>query len=261
MMNMFRKRKEHLLEDCLSAAEADRLPNSQLASQLPADLQDELDAALWLKAQSGALDPRPGWLPASRRRLLARLPHTKSSPWQVLWMRFNCALRSRAMVASLMVLLVLFTTQSVASLVVSAPTWLPGDSLYPLRTAVEVWRLALTRDPGEKALLHIEYANRRMMEAQALVMEGRYDDLSGPVANFNYHTTQAIGAINQLAAQDSAQAHRLAIRLGYTLNKQNGLLSLLAEISPAAAREKLLDVLDISAFGLSAIQQLLEGRG
>jgi hypothetical protein len=63
---------------------------------------------------------------------------------------------------------------------------LPGDTLYPIKTAVENVQLLLTFDEASAARLQIEFAQRRIGEMKALAEIRQFDDIQ--IAADNYQS-------------------------------------------------------------------------
>ncbi len=83
---------------------------------------------------------------------------------------------------------------------------LPGDALYPVKTVVEQAEIALTTDPQAQAELHLEFAQERAAEMQALAAEGRLDLIPQTAANMQEHLQQAEQLATQMAQQGQQEA-------------------------------------------------------
>lgn len=224
-------------------------------------LRPLLEAARWLQQRKPTLNPPPGFVAASRRRLVTRLQSQGRQS------RFGLASRrwlyrptppSRLALQSALLMIMLFLALvSGRNIACALPTWLPGDWGYPLKTASEEATLALSLSPVGDARLHIDYAQRRLLEAQALVLENRHARLTGTVASFTQHAQNAVEKVNQLAPHNRAKAQELALRLQRVLQGQSDLVAILVGISPQPARADLEQVLLVSSESLSAMKDLL----
>jgi hypothetical protein len=86
---------------------------------------------------------------------------------------------------------------------------LPGDALYPVKVNLEQARLALTINRVRKAELHLEFAQRRMEEINALAALGRYERV-GPLAKqFNHQLSLALGSSPDLENLEPEESLRL----------------------------------------------------
>ena len=83
---------------------------------------------------------------------------------------------------------------------------LPGDLLYPVKTAVEQAEIALTTDAQTQAELHLELAQERAAEIQALAAEGRLDLIPEIAADMQQHLQQAEQLAQQLAQEGQEEA-------------------------------------------------------
>jgi len=100
----------------------------------------------------------------------------------------------------------------------AATAALPGDALYPVKLNLEQARFSLTRNRVRQAELHIEFAQRRMEEINALVSLGRYDKV-GPIAKqFNHQLSLALGAAQVLENLQPGEASRLNDQVALTLD-------------------------------------------
>ncbi len=112
--------------------------------------------------------------------------------------------------------------------VYAAQDALPGDALYPVKEMVENAQL-LVADPVEDVQLHVQFAERRLAEAQALMAQGRTDLALEAMAQAEAHWQAALELAEQVRAQRpdawpevAAQAERLAqqLQMLHTLKEQ-----------------------------------------
>jgi len=83
---------------------------------------------------------------------------------------------------------------------------LPGDTLYPVKTAVEQAEIAITTDAQTQAELHLELAQERAAEIQALAAEGRLDLIPETAEDMQLHLQQAEQLAQQLAQEGNQEA-------------------------------------------------------
>ena len=215
-------------------------------------------------AHRQGLAPRPGFVSASRRRLLARIEaqgavaRAPSFRWAFSSLRFPPPgaryVPRLALVYFLLVTLFLNAGRvSTASL-----NWLPGDIGYPVKIAMESIAVFVTPTAAGDARLHIQFAHRRLMEAQALVLEGRYEQIPATVTNFGRHVDRAVRSVDRLARQDRGRAQSLALDLQRVLSNQTALVVVLSGFTPEDARADFQRVLSIAESGVSAVQKVLD---
>jgi hypothetical protein len=91
----------------------------------------------------------------------------------------------------------------------AANTALPGDALYPIKLDLEQARVSLTRNRARQAELHLEFAQRRMDEINALSDLGRYERVGPLTKQFNHQLELALGAVQVLKNLQPDEAARL----------------------------------------------------
>ncbi len=112
---------------------------------------------------------------------------------------------------------------------------LPGDQLYPLKTTVETLQLNTALSENQKALLHMDFAGRRIAEISALGKGNRLDEAQPSIASYREQITTSLGYLgtdNRLSAdQKQALAGTMAAGLA---QQKNQMTSLLAQVPPDA---------------------------
>jgi len=197
-MNMKRKQKtEHILQQCLemilSGEETIDLALSRYPN-LAEDLHPELEAAVWLHTNRGAVNPRPGFIPATRQWLVAQVGQESLSKFPIIW--HSPVFRFATVV--FLVLSFLFTSSGAALASVDA---LPGDDLYPVKTLLEDAHLAFTLDTSRDAELRIQFAQRYLVECAILVSAERFDDALIALQNYDRHIVGISRIVRSLDGQ------------------------------------------------------------
>lgn len=247
---------EDRLQDSLERLEQD-FPSGPELEGSPSDpepLEPLLSAAGWLRMHAAAFDPDPISFPATEQRLVSSLPiHPRTSA------RIHPEYSARQRVAQLLLALALFAAGFLAasSLINASQTWIPGDQLYGLKTAQEKLVLDLTSGSARRASLHIQYAERRLLEAQALALEGRYDQLPEAVEDFSGHVDSAVMNVRLAASRDPALGAQLASQLERSLTDQSALVGLLAGAAPESSSRQLHLLLTVSQEGLASLEEFL----
>jgi hypothetical protein len=220
-------------------------------------LHGSLRAARWLHKRAGHFTPRPGFAAASRQRLLARIRLSTVAPRRFAWLP-DFAPGWKKLATQIVLAILLFSTGFLTadSLSAASQTWLPGDPPYPLKVTQERFSLALAVTPARRTSLHIEFARRRMFEAQALVFEGRYEQIPAAVDAFAGHIESALADLSDSVKVDVDQSQALTVRLEQTLSGQVGLVELLADITPSPHRQQLLRLLQVAESGLAELHAL-----
>lgn len=153
--------------------------------------------------------------------------------------------------AALALLLVLAVTTTGTTL--AAESSLPGQVLYPVKRAAEAVRLALTWGPQSRAVLRIEFAERRLVEVAAVCGEDEcpaelLDDLGR-------QTRAAQEAVEGLPVEKHAV---LLDRMVALTTHQEQVLTRILATAPDAARPGLERALENSRRGHERAQQAQE---
>lgn len=259
--------KDLILQSCLELLKQDPENIESILARYPEyaeDLRPDLEAALWLSQSKVVFDARPGFVDASRHRVIERIKRQNQAAnettgwWRNLsWNEFLLSLRgvsARLAIAALLIFLVFFSSVGLAF---ASQNAIPGDRLYGVKRSLENVHLAVTRDPARRAGLQIDYAQRRLTEIQSLVMKGRYDEIPAVVENYEYLVNQALANMQQVAKSNPPQAARLAAALKKQLSNQEALLGMLASTVPETVRPEIQRMLEVSSIGASAAEAVL----
>ena len=249
-----RKRFDKALQESLSMVLEDEQDVESVLASYPEfadELRPRLETALWLKSQKTDLEPRPGYLAASKNLLMAQL--RQSSPtlsvrtariFHRIWSggrRYQWLWNSTALLILLLSLaLVGFQLSDLAG------TSIPGDGLYPVKLILENVRLTLTMDPVEKTHLEVEYSRRRSDEISALIFEGRFELLDPTVKAFQDDVSKARRSLAEIQPSHRIQAARLTASLSEMVESQNVILGLLVQAVPDQARVEIQQAMKVS---------------
>jgi hypothetical protein len=173
----------NILDQCLEAVENGELSVQQCIERYP-QFARELSSLLQISKklnQAPAISPRPAFRQHAHTRMqnlvLANPPRielkTKQVPLQKKVSRNRRPL-ARLITTLAIVIALLFSGTGIAYASTDA---LPGDVIYPVKTAVEDIQLVFADDEKDVELLN-DFANQRVAEIQALIQEGRYEDIS-----------------------------------------------------------------------------------
>lgn len=259
---------EQILQVLLDRVLIERKSIDSVLAQYPdleSELRPHLQAALWLVDQKRALEPRPGFVRASRRRLVDQIhqeqvmagvhPGPPARPWAWFARLFASPSPAFKLVGILLVAILLVSATSGVAL--ASQNALPGDPLYPVKLQVEEVALALTPSNAGDAQLHIEFAGRRLSEIQGLVQAGRYDPIPGTVNQFESDVSEALDAVERIAIQDEAEGKTLAASLQSGLQEEASGLQPLTSQAPASTRAQLARALNVYQEANQAAQALI----
>ncbi|MFZ5918970.1 MAG: DUF5667 domain-containing protein [Chloroflexota bacterium] len=112
---------------------------------------------------------------------------------------------------------------------------LPGDVLYPVKTAIETIQLTVSRDAAQAAALRLDFASRRLDEAAAMVVEGRLEQMPALLLNYAVHVDTVSDLIEQPdrlapALQTALADHLMAVMAEHEAR----LAALTGQVSPSA---------------------------
>ncbi|MFQ6057795.1 MAG: DUF5667 domain-containing protein, partial [Anaerolineae bacterium] len=237
-----------VLDDCLRDIEIRQATVEDCLDRHP-HLREQLEPLLRL-AQSleSAPDVRPSaaFKQATRERLL-RLPRpvaareAMEAPWARWRQQIELALGglrwqpllTRA-VAALLVLLMIG-----GGTVYAAADSLPDSPLYPIKRATERTQLFLAPSLERRALLHLEFADKRLVEGIAMAQRGKDAKASQVLDEYGRELERALATIEKMATQGRSPAE-LSAQLREQLASQRQVLEASRDQLPAWAVEEAL---------------------
>lgn len=113
---------------------------------------------------------------------------------------------------------------------------LPGDTLYPVKTAWEDAHVAVTLDNAGKVQVQLSMAETRVNEMQTLVALGRYDLVPFAAKNFEDHIQSATAALGQAARTDPVKKVELAKKVETDLVQYTQALTSLQKTTPTEVK-------------------------
>jgi len=181
-------------------------------------LRPELEAALWIYSMRDATLMRPGYLTASRQRLVEEISQGEQTsflhPRPVLaWKQFLFRFAFTALFLVFSVLAFRGGTQAVRAS-------LPGDRLYDLKLAAEDVQLSLTSDAATEAELRIDLVDRRAQETADLLEKGRYEDAEIALAGYQKNLSIAAALVEEIRDKPDEKA-ALAYMLASTVTRHS----------------------------------------
>jgi hypothetical protein len=217
-------------------------------------LRPQLEAAARLNQSREVFKPRPGYISASLKRLVAQIQAELAGGLTPVGLSRN-AIFARLAFAMIFMLTLLLSGGGVA---LAADDSLPGEGMYSLKIALEDMRLLLTTDKAEDAELHIQYAHNRVGDILALVAAKRYSDVPIALDNHKRHIERANQAALLLAGAKSDQTGSVAASLAQALSEDAMLLEYLKIVMPVSDRILIEDEIGTSEFGEEMMLKLLQ---
>lgn len=270
---------EQILQTCLELIRTGQETADSALARYP-DHADELssllETATWLQERRDALAPRPEFLAASRQRLMARIEQEKAVSTQTstpkslrtvgasVWVTLVSLFTQKRyayqfLVATLLLVFLVATTSGVAA---AAQASIPGDTLYPVKTTLERIQLALSFSEARRAQLYVTFAERRLVEVQNLVIEGRFELLHDTIEQFNTQANEASRLLRSVGAVNSLLARELANQLKSVIEEQMTLMPVLSQAAPSESRmeiERLMQLADLVKSEAQTIEALMGG--
>lgn len=233
------KEFDEALQVCLDLIRGGRETIDSVVARYPEyaeELREQLEIVSWLSASGPALDPRPGFVAASRRRLVSRIQMesqpSAAPPPMSLSERLGqfFAVQKVAPVAFVFVLmLALFVSGTVVS---ASQKSLPGDNLYSVKLTLEQIALATSLDEENDAELQIQFVENRLIEVRALIVEKRYEEVAETIQEYEEQVSETLETIKEVSDQNRFLAYDLAARLDGILAEQRNILAVLSQNAP-----------------------------
>ena len=195
-------------------------------------LRPQLETALWLTTYREALEPRPGYVSASRRRLVERIKEERQQA-PLTWRERLQQLMPVQRVAPVAFVFVLLLTLFVGGTLVSeSKNALPGDRLYGMKLTLEGLALATSITQASDAEIQIRHVQERFQEIRALIDEGRLEQVAETVSELEDQVEEAKITLSIFATQDRNQAFDLAEYLSLILANQRNFFFLYSQNAP-----------------------------
>lgn len=260
---------EKIVQSCLDLLQDGQGTIDTILARYPGledELRPRLESAIWLSSRRDAFNPRPGFVRASRSRLVAQIQEEmKAAPppavplsGNTFWRFWQNLFRSRDVfqLAVVLVLVVTFITVS-SGVALAAQSALPGEPFYSVKITLENVQIAVTPSNSKDAQLRIAFAQKRLVEMQSLILEGRYEYVPQTVANFELQVDQAVKLMNEVTNQNPDRGKELARQLQQTLAEQSTVLQVLAGVVPQETKPEVERAINKSMFGSAAANEVI----
>lgn len=266
---MFEKNEpeiSHIVEESLQAVLSGRASIEDEVQRHPqhaAELRRELEAAAWLNARRDELKIRPGYVPASRNRLLAKIRREEKSRGTkralLGFIPLPLARPAYVLAASLIVFALLFS--GVGSAVSYAQATVPGQQFYGLKRASEQVSYALALNDLRRVELRTRFADRRLSEVEVLIAKGRIELAQETVEDYISEVENALLLMEEASKGKLIEKKALASLLKDDLKRKAEKLETILEESPGEMQIFLQDAIGTSVNGAAAAGQTLDELG
>jgi len=158
------------------------------------------------------LRPDSSWLESQKSFLLSEIGQEEKKPSLVLPLfNFNILKILKPNFAVALILIILLTSFGTFGVISAAQNSLPGDFLYPVKTAFEQTQLTLSPGDTSKAKLSIKMATQRMDEFTQLVNDPeKKEDLEKTVEKFTEKMVIVQEEIDRLKEKNIEKAAEVA---------------------------------------------------
>lgn len=259
--NTARKQDElgRILDSCLELISSGAETVDTVIEQYPEyrdQLKPPLEAAMWLQSRKEVFNPRPGFVQLSQRRLVNRFREQTAdgginetiSRIPIFFQQHRIAVQYSALLTLTAVLL--FVGYRSADFLVQRS--IPGDPLYEAKITREEMQVSLASDQEGETRLRIEFAQRRVIEMQELVITGRTELIDRTLENFEYQLSKAASGILVVAQSDQVTAAQLSTLFEETLrvpvNNFVGIIDANPDMTTSDLKDKFL-TLALAPFG------------
>ena len=234
------KEFDEALQFCLDLIRGGRETIDSVVALYPEfadELRAQLEIATWLTSAGTALDPRPGFVSASRSRLISRIQQESRTPepvplsWSERLQHFFSAPKLAPVGFVLVLMLGLFVSGTVVS---ASRKAIPGDDLYRVKLTLEQIALATSLDEKSDAELQIQMVENRLTEVQALIVEKRYEEVAETIEESTEQISKTLEIIKTVREENRFLAVDLANQLSGILDEQKSILAVLSKNTPQA---------------------------
>ncbi|MDP2663069.1 MAG: DUF5667 domain-containing protein [Dehalococcoidia bacterium] len=261
-----------LLAECIAAVKSGRLTVDQCVESHPVEAEE---LRRLLELSSAILPPPPVQMdPVFRVRarvaLVEAISAEKVSVTNSLVRRFWLLIAGRrdparltarrvSMSALIVALILMLTTAVGGGATYASQSTIPGDALYPVKTAVEELQIRLAGGDDGKAEANLDYAGARLDEAAKAIDAGRTDSAAAAIEGYASRVSQAEQHLAKAAAS-GADVIELATRLTENLARQQAKLDEVASRVPEQAKAALARAVGDAVKGLDTAIALADTR-
>jgi hypothetical protein len=197
-----------IIESGIEAILAGRSTLEQVLAEHPGqaeEIRGELEGALWLMSRQSEVEARPGFVGASRKRVMERIKAEASSQGTrraFLGFAWPQKLAFQWIVGMVVLISVLTSTGSMLTISQSS---LPGEDLYPIKRAAEQMTYSVALSGVQRVELSTEYTDRRLDEAKALIDQGNYPAAETSLQDYEKGVHQTLDLLSQVSDKPSSE--------------------------------------------------------
>ncbi len=254
-----------ILESCVSDIQGRRRPVEECLALFPAaqeELEPLLRLAVRLQEARGSALPSAEFRQHAAVRMQNLLAASLRAPEWPVRRQETPGWRWPALqpVGVALIMLVLVVLAGSARTMVVAASALPGDLLYPVKTAVEEIRLAATTDPRAEIALHLELARSRLEEAAALESDPQAAGVATALQSYRRQLERALAILQNQDGLGVEDQQQLAVELVEQMEEFQRRLGDLAGRTPEQNRAMVGEALRSSEAAREMMQHLVGGE-
>jgi hypothetical protein len=225
-------------------------------------IRPELEGALWLVSRREEVESRPGFVTASRKRVIERIKAEASSQGAKHSM-FGFAWPQQQKyqwVLTVIVLMALLT--GAGSILTISQTSLPGEDLYSVKRISEQVSYSASASEVQRVELSAEFTDRRLDEAKALIDKGDYSTAEVSLQDYEQGIERTLVLLEQVQVTDTPveQVEELTVKVQQGLEENTEQLAMIANHVPTTGKVKdsLRSALAVSIDGMNTATRLYD---
>lgn len=255
-----------ILQNCLDAIQSGDETIDIVLKRYP-ELEDELrpqlENAVWLTAHQSLLEPDPQFMMQSRQRLVSRIQFEQSKAaaarpslkTSLLSLFRTPPVLFRAAATLIMIFVLLIGADRVVE---TTSTAIPGDPGYTVKRSMEDLTLAVSNDPGQQVVLHLEFSQRRLTEVNTLVNKARFVDANETLDEFEEQVRSAVTSLDSVRDEDTVHKELLAMTVQEKLSDHSKQLNSLLPKVPSGSKSAVSEALMVSSDGQVVAQTAIK---
>jgi len=202
------------------------------------EIRGELEGALWLISRRQEVEARPGFVAASRKRVIERIK-AEANGQSARRSFFGFAWPQRLAyqwIVTIIVAMILLT--GTGSMLTVSQNSLPGEDLYSVKRAAEQMAYTVTLDNVDRVELSAQFTDRRLAEAKMLIDKGQYTSVESTLQDYEQGITQTLALLNQVSGQSSSEVEEVAANVKQNFDQNGRELKAIADQVPMNVRVK-----------------------
>ena len=222
-------------------------------------IRPELEGALWLISQRQEVEARPGFVIASRKRVMerikteARSQGAKHSLFGFAWPKqhvFQWAAGAA---------IILFLLLGTGGVVTISQSSLPGDGLYAVKRISENVSYTVTLNQVQRVQLSAQFAERRINEVETLVAKASYTAAGSALSEYKQQVNLTIALLQKVSNTQAQEKLGVAVAFKDDLVENADRLDDLSAGAPAALFSQLVDAKEMTDLGAASTEALIAG--